>query len=170
MEQALDAKLISEYFEKDHNRLDELFKNFQEWKFKDFSKAKEYFVAFKQGLQRHIVWEEEILFSLFERITGLSNEGPTYVMKLEHRLIGEKLEAIHKKVQIKDPNSDLEEKELLSVLSEHNDKEEKILYPAIDQLAERSGGTQEIFQKMWDIPEERFKTCCGTHEVPTKTL
>jgi iron-sulfur cluster repair protein YtfE (RIC family) len=160
MEQALKAKSISDYYEKDHDRLDELFKNFQKWKGMDFLKAKEFFVAFKFGLQRHIIWEEEVLFPVFEKVTGLFNEGPTYVMRLEHRIIGERLESIHKKVQNKDLNSDQEEKELLSILSDHNQKEEKILYPAIDELAEKLGNTNEIFKQMREIPEERYQHCC----------
>ncbi|HSE39257.1 MAG TPA: hemerythrin domain-containing protein [Acidobacteriota bacterium] len=160
MKEVVEATSISAYYEQDHNRLDELFANFQEWKRKDFLRAKELFVAFKFGLQRHIVWEEEVLFPLFEEATGLFNEGPTQVMRLEHRMIADKLELIHKKVQVKDPNSDVEERELLSILSSHNDKEEKILYPAIDQIAEQSGATNDVFKKMREIPEERYKTCC----------
>jgi regulator of cell morphogenesis and NO signaling len=152
---------ITEYFETDHNRLDELFENFQKWKSKDYSKAKEYFVSFKFGLQRHIIWEEEILFPLFENATGLFNEGPTRIMRLEHRMIGDKLEIIHKKVQAKDPNSDRDEKDLLMLLSSHNEKEEKILYPAIEQIADKSGASKEVFKKMREIPEERYQTCCG---------
>jgi iron-sulfur cluster repair protein YtfE (RIC family) len=160
MKEAVEATSISIYYEEDHDRLDQLFRKFQEFKTKDFSRAKEFFVSFKFGLQRHIVWEEEVLFPLFENATGLVDQGPTYVMRLEHRLIGEKLELIHKKVQLKDPNSDSEEQELLSILSSHNDKEEKVLYPAIDQIAQQSGKTNEVFKQMREIPEERYKTCC----------
>jgi iron-sulfur cluster repair protein YtfE (RIC family) len=163
MQEVLEEKSIVDYFEKDHNRLDDLFEDFNRWKSKDYLKAKEFFVAFKFGLQRHIVWEEEILFPIFEEATGMIDEGPTYVMRREHRMIGEKLEAIHKKVQIKDPNSDAEEKELLSILTLHNEKEERILYPAIQHIVEQKENIQEIFKKMRDIPEERYKTCCGTH-------
>jgi regulator of cell morphogenesis and NO signaling len=160
MEQQIEAKSITEYFEQDHNRLDDLFVNFQQSKRQDFKKAKEYFVAFKFGLQRHIIWEEEILFPLFEKQTGLVDQGPTAMMRYEHRMIGEKLEAIHKKVQLADPNSDNEEKELLATLSHHNNKEEDVLYPAIDQIAERLEITGEVFKRMQDLPEERYQKCC----------
>lgn len=160
MEQ-VQAKSISEYYERDHDRLDNLFISFQKSKRQDFAKAKEYFVAFKFGLQRHIVWEEEILFPLFEKETGLVNQGPTFVMRYEHQLIGEKLESIHKKVQVADPNSDKEENELLAILSSHNDKEEKVLYPAIDELTERLELAEDVFKRMQDIPEERYQKCCG---------
>ncbi len=160
MEQ-VEAKSITEYYEKDHDRLDNLFVNFQKSKHQDFTLAKEYFVAFKFGLQRHIIWEEEILFPLFEKQTGLVDQGPTFVMRHEHRMIGEKLEAIHKKVQLADPNSDKEENQLLTILSAHNDKEENILYPAIDHLIGRLEMVDEIFKRMQEIPEERYQKCCS---------
>src|SRR5262245_55160515 len=163
MQEVLEGTSIIDYFEKDHNRLDGLFENFHEWKLKDYARAREYFVAFKFGLQRHIVWEEDILFPIFEEATGLVNQGPTYVMRYDHRIIGEKLEAIHKKVQMKDPNSDVEEKELLSILTLHNEKEEQILYPAIQAIVDKAGNIQEVFKKMREIPEERYQKCCGTH-------
>jgi regulator of cell morphogenesis and NO signaling len=50
---------IRTYYERDHDRLDELFTTFQRLKRSDFAKAKEAFKEFKVGLQRHIVWEEE---------------------------------------------------------------------------------------------------------------
>lgn len=42
---------ISQHYEADHDRLDDLFKNFQAFKQKDFPRAKEFFVGFKFGLQ-----------------------------------------------------------------------------------------------------------------------
>ncbi len=152
---------IKTYFEKDHDRLDELFRNFQKLKRVDYPKAKEFFKEFKFGLQRHIVWEEEILFPLFEQKTGMTT-GPTQVMRIEHRQIGEHLEAIHKKVQRQDPDSGEEEQMLLSVLSLHNQKEEHILYPAIDKaLSDAERAT--AFTAMKHIPEERYQGCCGGH-------
>lgn len=154
----MERTSVKTYFEKDHDRLDELFRQFQNLKQSDYSKAKECFKEFKFGLQRHIVWEEEILFPLFERKTG-SALGPTQVMRMEHRQIREHLESIHKKVQDQNPDSDQEEQMLLAVLSAHNQKEENILYPAID----RSISDEEkayVFNAMKNIPEERYQFCC----------
>lgn len=151
---------IKTYFEADHDRLDNLFKRFQEFKQTDFPQAKECFKEFKLGLQRHIVWEEEILFPLFERKTGMTS-GPTQVMRIEHRQIRDFLEAIHKKVQVQDPGSDPEEHGLLSVLSVHNQKEEAILYPTIDRLMSDEDRAY-VFGAMKKIPEERYQICCET--------
>jgi hemerythrin-like domain-containing protein len=151
---------IKSYFEADHDRLDNLFKKFQELKRTDFPKAKECFKEFKLGLQRHIVWEEEILFPLFEKKTGMTS-GPTQVMRIEHRQIRDFLEAIHKKVQAQNPGSDPEESGLLAVLSAHNQKEKAILYPAIERLMSDEDRAY-VFAAMKKIPEERYQICCDT--------
>jgi len=127
-----EHKTISDFFEQDHDRLDELFKTFQKLKRSDFAKAKEAFKDFKFGLQRHIVWEEDLLFPLWEEKTSMSKGGPTFVMRAEHRKIGEQLKAIHEKVAEQNPDSDQEEEALLAILSSHNMKEERVLYPSID--------------------------------------
>ena len=152
---------ISVTFEQDHDRLDALFTTFQQQKRKDMAKAKEAFVEFKFGLQRHIVWEEDVLFPKWEENSGMAEGGPTQVMRTEHRIIGECLEGIHQKVQANNPDSDLEEQRLVDVLKSHNMKEERILYPSIDQVItdqERA----ELYQAMKDIPEDRYRTCCGS--------
>jgi len=60
-----EQKTIREFYEKDHNRLDELFKTFQQLKRSHPPKAKGVFEEFKFGLERHIVWEEDLLFPLW---------------------------------------------------------------------------------------------------------
>jgi regulator of cell morphogenesis and NO signaling len=157
-----EQETISAFYEQDHDRLDELLKTFQKLKRADFAKAKEAFKEFKFGLQRHIVWEEDVLFPLWEEKTGMSEGGPTSVMRAEHRQIGQQLEAIHDKVAEQNPDSDQEEQVLLELLGSHNMKEERVLYPAIDQLT--SAEEREIvFRNMKSIPEERYKLCCGQH-------
>ena len=152
---------ISVTFEQDHDRLDALFTAFQEQKRKDFAKAKEAFVAFKFGLQRHIVWEEDVLFPKWEENSGMAEGGPTQVMRTEHRMIGDCLEAIHHKVQAQDPESDQDDQRLLDILKSHNMKEERILYPSIDQVISDQERA-ELYQAMKEIPEERYRTCCGS--------
>lgn len=157
-----EQKTISVFFEQDHDRLDELFKTFQQLKRSDFVKAKDAFNEFKVGLQRHIVWEEDLLFPLWEKKTGRFEEGPTVVMRGEHRQIKQQLEAIHGKVAEQNPDSDKEEQALLDLLGSHNRKEERALYPAIDQVASAEE-RETVFRNMKNIPEERYKLCCGQH-------
>lgn len=150
---------VTAYYAKDHDRLDGLFKTFQSTKRTDFPKAKEAFVRFKFGLQRHIVWEEDILFPFFEQKTGMKEGGPTAMMRMEHREIRDALESIHRKVAEKDPGSDEAEERLVTVLTQHNVKEEEILYPAIDRLLTEEE-KETVFKRMEDVPPERYETCC----------
>jgi regulator of cell morphogenesis and NO signaling len=158
-----EHKTIRTFYEQDHDRLDELFKTFQKLKRSDFTKAKEAFKDFKFGLQRHIVWEEDLLFPLWEEKTGMSEAGPTFVMRAEHRQIGQQLEAIHDKVAEQNPDSDPEEEALLAILSSHNMKEERVLYPAIDQ-ATTQDERNAVFRDMDQIPEDRYRVCCEIHQ------
>ncbi len=153
---------ITEQFGADHDRLDELFAGFQSLKRRDPAAAKEKFKAFLKGLTRHIVWEEDVLFPLFEERTGMTDSGPTAVMRQEHRRIKGHLDAIHDKVRVGDPDSDAAEKALLELLSAHNMKEESILYPAIDAGLDQAG--LEAARKAMDaIPQERYACCCHAH-------
>jgi regulator of cell morphogenesis and NO signaling len=160
-----EPKTISASYEQDHDRLDELFKTFQTFKRSDFPKAKEAFQEFKVGLQRHIVWEEDLLFPLWEEKTGMSEGGPTFVMRAEHRQIGAQLEAIHEKVAGGDVETEPEEQALVALLGAHNMKEERVLYPSLDQVtthAERD----IVYRKMEQIPEDRYRLCCGAQQQP----
>jgi hemerythrin-like domain-containing protein len=80
------------------------------------------------------VWEEELLFPMWEEKTGMVEDGPTPVMRFEHEQIQKLLDAIYLKVESQDLNSDQEEQALLNLLSSHNRKEERALYPAIDNV------------------------------------
>jgi iron-sulfur cluster repair protein YtfE (RIC family) len=147
-------------FSADHERLDGLLDGFRQLKRSDFARAKDCFRQFKFGLQRHIIWEEQVLFPLFERKTGMVHTGPTEVMRREHQQIGAHLEALHEKVRNQDPNSDGEEAALLSALAVHNEKEENVLYPALDRLLSEEEKA-EAFAAMERVPEEAYQACCG---------
>lgn len=137
---------ISGCYTEDHDRLDSLFLQFRTLKTSDRETAVAAFNEFKSGLERHIVWEEEILFPSFERKTGHSG-GPTEVMREEHRQIRGFLGAIADKLTSDATDTAPEEVGLLSVLEAHNQKEEGILYPMIDQM---TGAEEriEIFSEM----------------------
>src|ERR1039457_4288254 len=97
---------VLHFYAHDHDELDSFIRQFQSLTRDDFAQAKSFFRKFKFGLQRHILWEEEILFPVFESKTGMKDSGPTAVMRQEHVLIKESLEVLHLKVQTTDPDSD----------------------------------------------------------------
>lgn len=161
-EQTVSDQSVRVSFAHDHERLDQFLETYRELKHSDFAQAKQAFREFKFGLQRHIIWEETILFPLFEEKTGLYDQGPTAVMRADHREIGRRLEALHDKVRRQDIHSEAEEEALLQALHAHNRKEENILYPAIDRLTSEEDRAA-AFQAMADLPEDAYRTCCGGH-------
>ncbi len=158
----MNDQTVQVSFAHDHDRLDQLLETYRRLKRVDFAQAKQAFREFKFGLQRHIIWEETVLFPLFEERTGMRDRGPTAVMRAEHREIGRRLEALHAKVRAHDADSDREEEELLQALAAHNQKEENVLYPAIDRLTTAAEKTA-AFKKMEELPAEAYQTCCVGH-------
>lgn len=94
--------------------------------------AKDYFEQFKFRLESHIVWEEELLFSLFEAKTGIQGPSLVAVMRTEYVQIQGTIETICAKIKNQNPLGGEDESVLLGVLSVHNLKEEDILYPMLD--------------------------------------
>lgn len=148
-------KSIQAFMGHDHETLDDTFNQFRTTKSSDFEKARQLFSQFKTGLQRHIVWEEEILFPVFEKKTGMVDSGPTAVMRAEHREIKGYLEQIHDRILAKDINTEELEESLLRVLAAHNQKEEEILYPWIDNNLEPSE-RETLFTDMENLPTEKY--------------
>lgn len=155
-------KTISAYYAEDHDVLDRAMMDFKRLKGTGLEEAKPFFRRFKSGLKRHIFWEEKILFPVFEEKTGMKNSGPTAVMRQEHVMILEALEALHDKVRQGNIECDGQIHELVSLLKDHNYKEEGVLYPAIDSMI---GATdlERIYQEMEKVTLERNESCGCSH-------
>jgi len=127
---------ITDYMQEDHCRLDVIFNGFAEaYKADKWDDAARAFNEFDLGLRRHIQGEEEVLFPLFEEKTGMTDAGPTFVMRMEHTDIRDFLDRIKKAVEGKDSNAAAEASQmLLNTLADHNMKEEQILYPESDSF------------------------------------
>ena len=136
----------------DHDRLDGIFQEFKQLMKTDKDRAHSRFLDFKAGLERHIFWEEDILFPIFERETGMRDVGPTAVMRMEHRQIRGFLQDIGEEL-LAEKTEEIEKAEigLLEVLGSHNQKEENILYPAIDDLTSEQEKERKI-ERMTAMP------------------
>lgn len=144
---------VQDFFSKDHHHLDATFHEFQRLEKGDGDRAKALFRQFDAGLRKHIVWEEEILFPLFEDRTGMKEQGPTAVMRMEHAEIKRFLQEIDTALQAKSARTEELERGLVEVLTAHNQKEENILYPWIDEtLDERE--REEVFDQMKSLVSE----------------
>lgn len=124
---------VSEYLSADHKRLDALFHGLLDAivKGKDIEHQQSLFHLFKSGLLRHLHWEEKILFPVFDDLTGLRS-GPTRLLRAEHAEIELMIIEVEKHM---DNGFDTDYLIALShFIESHNEKEEKILYPAIDYV------------------------------------
>ena len=126
---------ITQCFTRDHERLDALFeRTLAAFHVGERVFAREQFGEFQAGLDRHIDVEETMLFPIFEAHAPPS--GPTHVMRVEHVEIRKAMHDIASALAAGDEQRLRQAADALrSVLTEHNMKEEHVLYPAIDQMA-----------------------------------
>lgn len=143
---------LSSFMTREHSKLEELMQRYHQQREKDPKAAKRSFLEFRRGLKRHIAWEEEVLFPVFEERTGLHLVGPTHVMRTEHRQVQVLLDAL-KDILSGDRTSSAEleeelfEMRLFRILRSHEEKEEEILYPWFDvSIPEEE--KEDLIQKM----------------------
>ncbi|MGH7171404.1 MAG: hemerythrin domain-containing protein [Gemmataceae bacterium] len=141
---------LNDFLTEDHNRLDELLEGFQERKAGNLAEASAFLTRFTAALQRHLLWEETILFPLFEQKTGQS--GLTDTLRGEHEEIREWLAVLNEKVKASDADSDREAEMLVDELGGHNGREEYALYPQLDKLLS-DAEKQAAFEAMSAVPE-----------------
>jgi iron-sulfur cluster repair protein YtfE (RIC family) len=123
---------LASFYAVDHDDIDRILEHFRAANARREPGAVATYREFKARLERHIGWEEDILFPLFERLSGLRDNGPTVVMRSEHRTIRTLLDAIDAALR-HGTSIEADESALLAALATHNMKEENILYPLIDR-------------------------------------
>lgn len=123
---------ISAFFEKDHREIDEILAGVP---FDAPTKAVEVFSRFDEHLERHIRWEEEILFPPVASRNPMLEFGPLRVMKMEHEEIRRRKALAFDALRRGDGESAGTHAEaMMETLKAHNAKEEHVLYPACDAL------------------------------------
>jgi iron-sulfur cluster repair protein YtfE (RIC family) len=124
---------FSQTYAHDHDRLDRLFDEYKGLKPVNREEAGARFREFRRGLERHIAWEEGLLYPLWEAKTGLRDVGPTAVMRREHEQILMLLKRMAAALDEDGVPQAEDDEGLLAILAAHNWKEEAMLYPMIDQ-------------------------------------
>lgn len=126
---------ISHHLGTDHKRCDDFFAQVETavaatlW-----TNAEQALGGFCAALEHHFSMEEQVLFPAFEEAVG-SNEGPTTVMRMEHRQMREILTMLNECLEKRDADGFLGYSETLNTLmQQHNMKEEGILYPMTDRV------------------------------------
>jgi iron-sulfur cluster repair protein YtfE (RIC family) len=126
---------VAAYLSLDHRRLDALVREGQvhvsdaRWPQALTSQAQ-----LERALERHVRLEEEIVFPLFEARSGIV-DGPTAVMRDEHRCLRRALAMMRAGIEARDGAAHADALLFLnSIRPAHDAKEERILYPLIDRL------------------------------------
>jgi len=139
---------LHEFFTKDHRRLDKLFNRFRA---DDSASRIEILNMFAAGLIRHIIWEEEYLFPIFEEVTGMIEEGPIAVMREDHHTIQELLYELLMQARNGESYSPLSV-QLEGLLLQHNLAEENVLYEAVESMLAPESRT-ELLQALMEEGE-----------------
>jgi len=142
---------IMDCLQADHARLDGLMNDTKTVLASgDTESAGVFFGQFRKGLLKHIDIEEGSLFPAFENATGMRGGGPTAVMRSEHaeikKILGE-METLFSGAAPDFKTFDALRSALVAILTDHNEKEEKVLYPMCDRVIDVAG-RQEIVSKM----------------------
>lgn len=145
---------ISHYMASDHKRCDDLFANAEtSVSNNDWSTAETALKGFSESLERHFAMEEKVLFLAFEKAIG-SSEGPTSVMRMEHKQLRAILGMLQESLAARDAEGFLGYSETLNtMMQQHNMKEESILYLMTDRVL--SGQHEEIIGTMDAIGPEQ---------------
>ena len=89
---------------------------------------------FLRRLRQHIEVEEKVLFPAFEQRTGMSAGGPSVQMREEHEQMQPILAQMQSAVAAQDgAGYQRATKALLDILMPHNQKEEQMMYPMLDE-------------------------------------
>jgi hemerythrin-like domain-containing protein len=143
---AIARESVAQLLGSDHRRLDSILADAKRWLAAgDLARASARFSEFRDGLERHIAAEEEILFPVVESLTGAAGDGPTRAMRSEHaeirRLLAEVAASLER-------GGDEGHRTPLAALTArvyaHNGKEERVLYPTADRVARHTPVLEEL--------------------------
>jgi len=121
---------VAVFMSTDHSRLDYILQEFR--KSKKAGETKQLFLEFKNGIERHMKWEEDILFPIVKQKLG-DDSAMIDELLLQHNRIRDDLKGISAGLKTRDAalESDLEQ-----LLAGHDKMEEEGIYPWIDDYVE----------------------------------
>ncbi len=129
------SQSLREFFLLDHRRCDEKWAEVEAAaQAGDLETEKERWRTFQGEMLRHLRMEEEVMFPAFERASGMTDGGPTFVMRAEH----EQMRGVIEQMSAAADGDDYDElvdlgDTLLMLIQQHNQKEEQMLYPMAEQ-------------------------------------
>lgn len=125
---------INDYMMKDHQLIDGFFERAEEAaKAGDFATLEREATEFLNRIAVHIDVEDRLLFTAFEERSGMTQAGPSVTMREEHREMEPIFETMRQAVASRDAAGYLgAAAQLAQILVPHNQKEETMMYPMID--------------------------------------
>ena len=140
---------ISEFMTRDHRRCDVLMAEAEAAaEDHDWGKTEQLTRKYVEAMEHHFTMEEQVLFPAFEEQTGIV-QGPTMIMKSEHRQMRGLMAQLQHAMERRDESEYLDTSEtLLIMMQQHNMKEEGMLYPMSD---EQLSGVDKIVSEMQKI-------------------
>ncbi|TAJ91560.1 MAG: hemerythrin domain-containing protein [Gammaproteobacteria bacterium] len=140
---------INEFMTRDHRRCDVLMADAEAAvNDHDWGKAEQLTRKYVESMEHHFLMEEQVLFPTFEEQTGIV-QGPTMIMKGEHRQMRGLMTQLLRAMERRDDREYLDTSEtLLVMMQQHNMKEEGMLYPMSD---EQLSGVDKIVADMQKV-------------------
>src|SRR5262245_3272100 len=144
------ADSVAQILGSDHRRLDSILADAKRrLAAGDLPHAAARFSEFREGLERHIVAEEEVLFPALEALDGAAADGPARVMRSEHAEIRRLLAEVAASLACGgDERHTTPLAALTARIYAHNGKEERVLYPAADRLARDRGMLEQLVRRL----------------------
>lgn len=144
---------INTYMTNDHREIDSHFEQADHAATaQDFGVLEREATEFLRRLTLHIQAEEQLLFPTFEQRTGMTG-GPSAVMRQEHRLMEPTFEEMREAVTAKDAAAyQAAANKLMDLLNQHNQKEEMMLYPMLDNAL--GGDTTRLLKDVKEMMED----------------
>jgi iron-sulfur cluster repair protein YtfE (RIC family) len=140
-----DDEPVSVALELHHHRLDDMLDRIEiDVEAGDWSEARRGFALFRRELEEHMRLEEDLLLPALG--LGLQvDDGPAAVMRTEHPVIRQLLEAIEIGLENEYPIGEVTDA-LEAALADHNIKEERLLYPMFERTATPDAYAAAVFE------------------------
>lgn len=136
---------ITDCLKADHHRLDQLLEEtLAALERGDVEQLRVRFPEYARHLRDHMRFEEEFMFPVVERML-CNAEGPVCVMRRDHQELNDRLVGMSAALYLGALPAFREELLALTLsLENHNGREERVLYPAIDRLLDDAARTQLV--------------------------
>lgn len=136
---------VSGFYCDDHRRLDRLWERIENDRGTGPAEIRTEFEEFRAGLERHMEWEELLLFPLLEKAGAPDMQSRADLLCWEHRHLRLWLARVAENLDRTDDAANLERQAFRGLLAGHNDFEERLVYPSLETAA-----TAEQRRLLWE--------------------